>query len=432
MSEPAAVVNPGDVARRTKGPPRAAHQLPAVLDRIAQALLLSLPVLFVVGRAPAEIALSMIALLFLLRSRFGLGWAWLRAPWIKAALGFWGYLLLVSALAIDPGDSFGRALPFIRFVLFAAALQHWLLTDGRRIRLFLTVLAAALGFVILDCFYQYVMGQDVFGKIADQKFRLSGPFSNDVAGTFIAKTSLPLLGWWFAWSAAKRQVSWIIGGLLAGVIGLVILLTGERMALGTYGIGLAVLILCIEEVRRPLILIGLIALVGLGATVVANPTLHQRFIGHTQEDVDDFWGGRYGIILVNAFEVWRDHPLTGVGLKNFRQTCETANFDHEGPVSTWCFTHPHNPYMELLAETGFLGLVLFLLMIGLVVRELRRGWTRERSDFPLAVGASASLILFLWPFLISKSIFANWNAMLFWLMIGLALAVASPAALRKT
>jgi O-antigen ligase len=206
------------------------------------------------------------------------------------------------------------------------------------------------------------------------------------------------------------------------MIGLVILLTGERMALGTYGVGLFVLVICIREVRRPLMLIGLAAMLGLGAVVVTDPTLHQRFIGHTQEDVDDFWSGRYGLILVKAYDVWKDNPATGVGLKNFRLTCETPNFDHKGPVDSWCFTHPHNPYMELLAETGLIGFLLFFLMTGLILRDLSKGWRRDRPDFPLAVGASAALILFLFPFLISKSIFSNWNAMLLWLSIGLSLA----------
>lgn len=400
----------------------------AFLNKLGLGLLVSLPVLFIIGRAPADIAISLIALLFLVRSWSGLGWLWLKRPWVSAALVFWAYLLLISAFAIDPEDSFGRALPFIRFILFAAALQHWLLVDRQNIRYLLGTLATALGFVLVDCLYQYFNnnGEDLFGKVAEGAFRLSGPFNNDVVGTFTAKISLPLLGWWFTWSAAKGHLSWLIGGLLAGCIGLVIMLTGERMALGTYGIGVFLLVICIKEARLPLLLIGAIALAGLGTAIIANPTLHQRFVGHTVNDVDDFWAGRYGIIFVKAFEVWQDHPVTGVGLKNFRLTCETDNFDHKGPVDSWCFTHPHNPYMELLAETGFLGFFLYLSVIGLVLKELSKGWRRERPDFALAVGSSAALIMFLWPLLISKSIFSNWNAMLLWLIIGLALAIASP------
>lgn len=401
-------------------------QIPISLNRLGLSLLYVLPVLFIAGRAPADITMSAIALLFLARSGLGLGWIWLRAPWIMAALALWAYLILASTLAIEPSGSLGRALPFIRFILFAAALQHWLLSERQSIIRFLSILAIVVGFVVLDCLYQFVVGVDVFGKIAEEQYRLSGPFNNDVAGTFIAKTSLPLLGWWLTWSTAKGHFSWIIGGALAALIGLVIMLTGERMAFGTYGLGLLILIVSVKQIRLPLMLIGLIVAVGIGSTIMTSPSLYKRFVSHTLSDLDDFWSGRYGIIFVKAFHVWRDEPLTGVGLKNFRNTCEVPNFDHQGSVETWCFTHPHNPYMELLAETGVVGLGLFLAMIGLVLRQLSVAWQKERPDFPLIVSTSASLLLFLWPFLISKSLFSNWNAMLFWLMIGLALALTSP------
>lgn len=400
---------------------RSAH---AYLDLVAHYLLYALPVLFIIGRAPADIAVSLIAILFLARSALGLGWFWLKTPWLGAALVFWVYLLLMSAFAISPEDSFSRALPFLRFVLFAAALQHWLLVERAAVRTFLTVLAAAVGFVLLDCLYQYATGVDVFGKTAEGPFRLSGPFNNDVAGTFLAKVSLPLLGWWFAWSAQKGHLSWSIGGALALSIGLVILLTGERTALVSYSMGLALLVLAVKSIRRPLLLIGLAGMIGLGAVIIKQDELRERFVGHTTADFENFWENRYGIIFVRAIEAWREAPLTGVGLKNFRLTCKTDNFEHQGNIDTWCFNHAHNPYLEVLSEAGIIGLTLFLTLIALIIKDIATGWRPSRPDFPLIAAATASLLMFLWPVMVSKSLFANWNAMLFWLAIGLALALS--------
>ncbi len=397
-----------------------------VLDRLGVWLIVVLPILFVAGRAPADIAISLIGVLFLLRSASGLGWRWLETPWLAFALFFWGYLLLVSALAIDPGGSFGRALPFLRFILFAAALQHWLLTTRHRVRMVLTTLAIAVAFVLLDCLYQYAFGHDVFGKTAEGAFRLSGPFNNDVAGTFMAKVTLPLLGWWFTWSAGRGHLSWTVGGALALIVGLVILLTGERTAMVSYVMGVAFLVLAVREIRRPLLLIGLIGMTALGVLIANQGDLRARFVGHTTADFEDFWNNRYGIIFVHAIDAWRDAPVTGVGLKNFRLTCETGNFEHRGEIATWCFNHAHNPYLELLSETGVVGLVLFLGLILLILKEIAAGWRTVRPDYPLVAGASASLLMFLWPVMVSKSLFSNWNAMLLWLAIGLALAVARP------
>ncbi|MEM8948000.1 MAG: O-antigen ligase family protein [Pseudomonadota bacterium] len=410
---------------------RVERPVAAFLDHIARFLLFAMPLLFVVGRAPADIAVSLIAILFFVRSALGLGWFWLRTPWLGAALLFWAYLNLLSLIALSPEDSFSRALPFLRFVLFASALQHWLLVERAAIRTFLAILAAVVAFVLLDCLYQYATGADIFGKTAEGAFRLSGPFNNDVAGTFLAKVSLPLIGWWIAWSAHKGYLSWSVGGALALFIGLVILLTGERTALVSYGMGVAFLALAVKSTRGPLLLIGLLGMIGIGTVITQQDQLRERFVDRTASDFDNFWENRYGIIFVRAVDVWREAPLTGVGLKNFRLTCETDNFEHQGPIDTWCFNHAHNPYLEVLSETGVIGLALFLVMIALILKDIAAGWRPSRQDFPMIAAATASLLMFLWPVMVSKSLFANWNAMLFWLAIGLALCLSSPRATRS-
>ena len=98
------------------------------LEALGRFLICALPVLFLIGRAPADIALSLIALLLLLRSAWHQEWAWLKTPWVAVGLALWLYLIGASAFANDVGAAYSRALPFGRFVLFGAALQHWLLT----------------------------------------------------------------------------------------------------------------------------------------------------------------------------------------------------------------------------------------------------------------------------------------------------------------
>jgi hypothetical protein len=51
------------------------------LERLGQWLLLALPLVFVLGRSPADVLISLLALLFLLRSATTGGWRWLKTPW---------------------------------------------------------------------------------------------------------------------------------------------------------------------------------------------------------------------------------------------------------------------------------------------------------------------------------------------------------------
>lgn len=408
---------------RTAGPGPRFH---AWLPSAAHALVVALPVLFVIGRSVADVALVLVALGFLLWSALEHAWGWLKTPWVRLALAIWVFLTLASPLSDDPGATLGRALPFVRFVLFAAALQHWLLPDPGVRRHFLLALGGVIAFVVLDSVLQFATGSDLFGLPQAQDGRLSGPFGDNVPGTFLAKTSLPVLGAFLGWSATRGrgrgQVAVI--GLAAALAG-TIALTGERMAFLTFGLGLAFAVLFTAAFRRLLLAGALVVAVAVTGTLAVSPDLRDRYIGDTAADLDGFWGGRYGHIFVRAVGLWQAEPVFGVGLKQFREHCARDDFEAAGPVEEQCFSHPHNVWLEWLAEGGGIAFLAFALLVALWVRELSTayaGWSAP----PLAVGACAAVLVFLWPFQSTMSFFTNWNAILFWLMLGLALAVCRP------
>ena len=58
-----------------------------------------------------------------------------------------------------------------------------------------------------------------------------------------------------------------------------------------------------------------------------------------------------------ALKMWRDHPLTGVGLNNFTVTMDQYGYI---PASTRFLQPVHNIYLLILSESGLLGLFGFL------------------------------------------------------------------------
>jgi O-antigen ligase len=397
------------------------------LERLGRLLICALPLLFLIGRAPADVALSLIGLLLLLRSGLRQDWAWLRTPWVALGLGLWLYLVGASAFADDVGAAYSRALPFGRFVLFGAALQHWLLPERTTRQALLLVLGAVIAFVVLDTLLQFATGRDLFGHAYEAK-RLTGPFGDKVPGTFLAKTSFPVLGLALALTAA-----WQWRWRFALSLGLIMLLavtvavTGERIALLSLGLGLLVFVLLLRELRLPLLLAGAAAALLVAGTVASSPDLRARLIGHTAYDLEDFWGRRYGELFLRSVRIWQSEPAIGIGLKNFRLECANDHFLARGPVEDRCYTHPHHIYLEWLVESGAIGFAGFLGLLLLWSRDLVKGLRRiAAEDYPIAVGACAALIVFVWPLRASMSFFSNWNATLFWLMLGLALALCAP------
>ncbi|HEX6144488.1 MAG TPA: O-antigen ligase family protein [Geminicoccaceae bacterium] len=398
-----------------------------LVQRLGAILLIAMPVLLVVGQAAADIALSLIAVLFVLHSARTRDFAWLEEPWVLVGLTVWIWLMLGAwYVAADTTAANSRAAPFGRFVVFAAALQFWLFDDPVVRRTFLRVLGLVLAFVVLDCLVQYLSGEDLLGRPAG-RIRLTGPFDETVPGGFLSRLALPLVAFGFGWAATIRGSGPTIGVVAAtALVGLAIALTGERAALIMFAFGLGLLFLLLPEARRPLLVTGLIGALLVGGAVLTQPNLKTRLVGHTARDLTDFWDRRVGELLLRGLEVWQAHPVTGIGLKNFRQHCERDDFEPRGRVEERCYTHPHHIWNEWLAETGLIGFAGFLALLGLWGRAIVRGLQRLGTDYPLALGTGIALLIFLWPLRPSMSFFSNWLAAMFWLMLGLALALTAP------
>ncbi len=94
------------------------------------------PVFLLHGRLVADVLMVAAGLCFLLRCAAARDWCWLRRGWVPFALAWWLWLL---ACSVQGG--MGEALAAGRFLVFVAALEHWVLRLPWR-RLWLARLAA--------------------------------------------------------------------------------------------------------------------------------------------------------------------------------------------------------------------------------------------------------------------------------------------------
>jgi len=109
-----------------------------------------------------------------------------------------------------------------------------------------------------------------------------------------------------------------------------------------------------------------------------------------------------------ALEMFKDHPLLGVGLNNF-----TVRMSEYGEVSGWTrFLQPaHNVYLLIAAETGLLGLAAFLCFLFFVFCSL----LKKKNGLLLISVAQITLLCFVDHYFFTLP----QTALLFWLLIGL-------------
>jgi len=165
-------------------------------------------------------------------------------------------------------------------------------------------------------------------------------------------------------------------------------------------------ILFLSQPRRAAAVVvagGLALAILAGATSEDSGILGQRFssvfTAFSSPSADQSVKDRYALWDA-SLRMWTDHPLTGVGIKNFpdfKNTYVSLNFMGSSgkfnPDGSFEYTEiltPHNIYMLVLAEQGFLGILAFLaLFLSLGIAGLYGLQNLQKSSVERAFGLLA-------------------------------------------
>ena len=117
-----------------------------------------------------------------------------------------------------------------------------------------------------------------------------------------------------------------------------------------------------------------------------------------------------------AIDRWSEHPFAGEGLGSY--LTYTEQYNQPGTPDGW--------YVRVLAESGLLGLLAFMLLVGALLWALFRAYVQETRLLPRAIvyGAALGVIAMLVnAFLIDS--FVSYKIMgVFWMIVGVGTRVA--------
>ena len=124
-----------------------------------------------------------------------------------------------------------------------------------------------------------------------------------------------------------------------------------------------------------------------------------------------------------AFQIWRDHPLFGIGVRNFGEYYSL--YAPDGYAGR-AFSQTHNLFLQVLCEQGIAGFLLFLAVLVVLFREGLRSLRRAPGPFAayLGLGCCAACIGGLANGMTVYLFAPQEFAFLFWLFGGVMCAVA--------
>ncbi|HUA76666.1 MAG TPA: O-antigen ligase family protein [Acetobacteraceae bacterium] len=409
---------------------------------LALAATLILPLFLLYGRAVAEVMIAITDICFLARSAAEGQWGWLRSLWLRIGLAWWAWLVICSLpfapFANDGMRPLGEALATVRFLVFIAALEHFVLTAPAARRWLSRSLALAFLWIGVESLQQYFTGRNIFGHPINGDGELTGPFDKARAGPPFSRLFFPLV-----LPPVDRLL--VRAGILMRAAGVAVMLAavavqvliGQRMPVLLMGLGLFVTFLLMRRLRVLMVVCAVGAVALVGAAAVIRPPAYYRLVEKFTRQMSHFRESPYGELYVRSAVMAKENLLLGRGFDGYRDNCREPRYFHDltfiftghdrpGYVSkgaSVCNEEPGNFYLQAATDSGIPGLLLYV-SLGLAwLVALGRGLGGGEPD-PTRVGLFVAALIFLWPLASTSSYLdmpmSGWS----FLLIGWGLAEA--------
>ena len=353
------------------------------------------------------------------------------------------YFSINYFINFNKNPSITRSLLFIRFPLYVISLSYFLNSGLFNNKKIFYYWGGVVLITCLDLQLQKITGKNILGydHVAEGSIMRLGGFLNDELkiSNFINSFFVISLGAIFFYE--KNDNNQILIFLFISTILYSVFITGERanfIALFLFLVGF----LIISSLRKyaALIFVTLAILIAFNYSELKKNSMFERMlfqnvniiksslsINHNEDAKPTenkgflYKDNHYFSHYATAWQIFKDYPFVGVGLKNFRVYCnDKAYLDkvHQSYRNKNCATHPHNLYYEILSELGILGATIFFsFFVYFFYTCLKKSY--EQSNMFL-YGNTIFLMTYFIPFLPRGSFFTNWNAIIFWTVFAIS------------
>ena len=337
------------------------------------------------------------------------------------------YCVLLSIfVAEDMMLSFESSLFYFRIGVFSCFIWYLIDKDRNILNYFYYSLIICFLSLVIDGYFQYFTGKNLFG-FELRGIRVSSFFGDElIMGSYLSRL-FPLLFALFLVKKKKRfEIHFI--GLLFILVDVLIYMSAERSSFFFLNLSTLFIIILIKEYQKFRLVTFVIAVICIFFLTINSPNLSDRMFKKPAQTmgliksskVPAIFSPAHDVLIRTAFNMFKGKPFVGHGPKMFRIICKDKTY---AVGARPCMTHPHNFYVQLLAETGIIGFLFLFSVLGYVLYAALRQFksiifkqNRPLTDYQVCL--LAGILISVWPLSPNGNFFNNWLMITYSLPVG--------------
>lgn len=362
-----------------------------------------------------------------------------------------------------------KSLTFLRYFFLLLIIKTVIYKKILNINFFFTSSLIASIFVSVDIFIQYIFGKNILGypPVASGGIKyFSGLFNQElIAGGFILMFStIGIFSIFNILKTEKKKTYLFLFAILIIFFSFSLILAGNRMPVVLFLLFLTTLGLIYKKKERIyFITFALLTTLLLTTIIIKSETLSYRVLnfytgipkpslvleeinkkypnlekykntGKQFHNLKEFGSTEnftyipyisgHIVIFITSIDIFKDKPLYGNGIKSFRNNC--SNKTHL--PNRVCESHPHNYVMEILNDTGIIGLFLIYSLVIYLIFSNYKDYIRNDSFKPLIsnwiyLAIILSVFINFFPFKSTGSFFSTFNSAFIFMILGISIGL---------